>query len=214
MRWMFALIMSLATAPAATAASEDEAIALVLDLVHQVSEAGGLAVDDPDALAARTDSAFTLFEQIADEQGVLWSMSYGVDVDASSVRRHDADGNPVPIDPATLDDADRLPSPDAGCEAPVTRPLSPASTADASWQVCTSIEDNGDGPFYIGFSELLYGQGGNFRRIRLGVAVSSPDLGYITAMEAPATQLLHELMDAIRADALPSWPPEASQASE
>jgi hypothetical protein len=88
------------------------------------------------------------------------------------------------------------------CGTPAIHPLSAASTADARWEVCTGIEDEGDGPYYIGFSELLYGVDGNFRRVRLGVAVTSSDASYIDAMREPATQLLYEMMDAVRADAI------------
>ncbi|GLK51264.1 hypothetical protein [Maricaulis virginensis] len=49
---------------------------------------------------------------------------------------------------------------------------------------------------------MLYGVDGNFRRVRLGVAVTSSDASYIDAMREPATQLLYEMMDAVRADAI------------
>lgn len=202
MRWLAALLVCISVIPAARADSEDDAVALTLELVNQIAQTGGLSVDDPDALTARLEAAMDRFEDEADARGVQWSMSYGVDVDASSVERHDAEGNPLPVDPETLDEDERMPAPDAGCDTPAIHPLSPASTAQARWRVCTGIEDEGDGPFYIGFSELLYGKDGNFRRVRLGVAVTSPDASYIAAMHEPATQLLYEMMNAVRADAI------------
>lgn len=202
MRWLAALLVCISVTPAARADSEDDAVALTLELVNQIAQVGGLSVDDPDGLTARLEAAMDRFEDEANARGAQWSMSYGVDVDASSVERHDPEGNPLPVDPDTLDEDERMPAPDAGCDTPAIHPLSPASTAQARWQVCTGIEDEGDGPFYIGFSELLYGEDGNFRRVRLGVAVTSPDTSYIDAMSEPATQLLYEMMDAVRADAI------------
>ncbi len=202
MRWLAALLVCISVTPVALADSEDDALALTLELVNQIAQIGGLTVDDPDALAARLEMAMDRFEEEADARGAQWSMSYGVDVDASSIERHDAQGNPLPVDPDTLEEDDRMPAPDAGCDTPAIHPLSAASTADARWEVCTGIEDEGDGPYYIGFSELLYGVDGNFRRVRLGVAVTSSDASYIDAMREPATQLLYEMMDAVRADAI------------
>lgn len=202
MRWLTALFAVFGLMPAALADSEEDAFAMTLELVDRIAGVAGLSVDAPDALTARLERAMDRFEQEADARGAEWSMSYGVDVDASSVERQDAAGNLLPVDPETLDDADRMPAPGAGCDTPAVHPLSAASTASARWEVCTGIEDDGDGPYYIGFSELLYGEDGNFRRIRLGVAVTSPDASYIDTMRAPATQLLYDMMDAVRADAI------------
>ena len=202
MRWLAALLVSFGLAPAALADSEEDALALTLELVNQIARVAGLSVDDPDALTTRLEMAMDRFEQEADARGVEWAMSYGVDVDASNVERQNTAGHPLPVDPDTLDDADRMPAPGAGCDTPAIHPVSAASTASARWEVCTGIEDDGDGPYYIGFSELLYGEDGNFRRIRLGVAVTSPDASYIDAMRSPATRLLYDMMDAVRADAI------------
>lgn len=209
MRWLAALLVSTALLPAAAAAQEDdEAVALALELISQLAQSGELSVTDRDALTARLTDAFTRFEQEAEARDVTWSMSWGIDVQAQSHRRHDPDGHPLPLDPATFEADDFLPRGGPGCEAPVDHPLSPASTADARWQACTGIEDDGDGegPYYIGYSELLYGQDANYNWIRLAVAVTSPDAAYLDAMSGPATQLLYDLMDFIRADAIEPWP--------
>ena len=38
------------------------------------------------------------------------------------------------------------------------------------------------------------------------MAVTAPDAAYLDAMSGPATQLLYDLMDFIRADAIEPWP--------
>jgi len=202
MRWLAALLAGNCLASAAFADSGEDAPALALELVDQTAQVGGLSVDDPDALVARLEEAMRLFEREADEREVQWSASYGIDVDASSVARSDAEGNPMPADAQTLEDDERMPAPGAGCDTPESHPVSATSTAPASWDVCIGIENDGDGPYYMGFSELLFGEGGNYRRVRLGVAVTSPDTAYIDAMSGTATQMLYDMMDSIRADAI------------
>jgi hypothetical protein len=108
MRWLAALLVCISVTPPALAESEDDALALTLELANQIARVGGLSVDDPDALTVRLEAAMDRFEEEADARAVQWSMSYGVDVDASSVERHDAEGNPLPVDPDTLEENDRM----------------------------------------------------------------------------------------------------------
>ncbi len=208
MRWLAALIVSAGLVPAVAADDGEEALALTLELISQITQSADLAVVDQEALTARLDSAFDAFEQEAEARGAQWSMSWGIDVDAKNHQRHDPEGNPLPLDPETFEEDDFLPPSRVDCADPVHHPLSPGSTARAHWVACSEIEDDGDGegPYYIGVAELLYGQDGNFNRVRLAVAVTSSDAGYIDAMSGPATELLYALMNAIQADAITPWP--------
>ncbi len=49
MRWLAALLVCISVTPVALADSEDDALALTLELVNQIAQIGGLTVDDPDA---------------------------------------------------------------------------------------------------------------------------------------------------------------------
>lgn len=199
MRWFMSFCLSLGLSSSVWADEVADAEAIVAEILTRLADVSGVTIDDPDHLRRVLATDLQPFSDEADARGVQWATSYRMDFKASEVDRHDADGTPIPLDPATLEGEYLMPEPDDGCDPAIAYPLSEGSTADASWQRCGWFEADETGYYFIDFSELLYGRDGNYRWLRFGIALHSPDEAYVQEMAPSATALLNTLMDSVRA---------------
>lgn len=202
MRWILTCLLCVCMPGLAKADSGDDAAALTLELIERFADIGGITLNGLDELEAHANTTFDLLSTEADATDATWAVSYGIDVKAESVTRHDADGVRLDTDPASLDEDQLMPAPVDWCEDPVSHPVSDASTVETSWQRCTGLADGEDGPLFEDFAELLYGEDGNYRRVRVGVVLTSNDPDYLDRMSGEASALLSHILGTIDAEAL------------
>jgi len=199
--WLAATVGGLLITAAAHTqdATEGEALAagFVADFQAELVDGSRVHLADPDALAARLGQGFNALSDLAEEMDADWGASIGFDV--QGVTRTEEERS------AGLTDEDRMPPPDSQCAHYDLVAPSADSTVLAQWRRCFEIEEDEEteGRFNtITFAELLYGEDGNFRSLRLGIALSTTRLDYAEATRSITLDMLDASMEAVVADSL------------